>query len=295
MPHLQYMLNRASCSQLALTSGSLVTGDTSNPSVLIGHTSTWGPKPGCDDDDDNALPVAVWAAIGAGAAVALMVVLCCICLCCRRRNRQKHASAQNNSWQAHEENGNGQQHESLIAASVPSVQQVHESGHQVRGQPAISPVVQPLPYQEQMNEMSKVSSVPEAVKHSTNVTSTATSFSQREVNQGASTNSASAKRYTQANTAIDPPPAQHVVHADIGASEDEELEGDPGPGPTMYDGKFLLREADMCLDDCACKHLAEICMHVLVLPRFSRHVSTHHILWCCVGQNCEVHLGSAGL
>lgn len=261
-----------------MSSESLLAGDTSNSSVLIGQIITFGPRDGCDGDDDNALPVAVLAGIGAGAAVALMVVLCCICVCCSRRNKEKHAAAQNSSWQAHEENGNGQQHESLIAAIVPSVQQVHESGHQVRGQPAISPVVQPLPYQEQMNEMSKVSSVPEVVKHSTNVTSTATSISQREVNQGVGANTASAKRYTQANTAMDPPPAQHVVHADMGASEDEELEGDPGPGPTMYDGKVLLRKADIELEDCACKQLVALRLHLLTLLSDFKRCPV--VLWC---------------
>lgn len=88
--------------------------------------------------------------------------------------------------------------------------------------------------------MSKVSSTPEAVKHSASVTTTAASVSQYDTNQGFSGNNTSGKRYPQAQTAPHQAQPQQVVHAaahpDMGGSDDEELEGDPGPGPTMYDG-----------------------------------------------------------
>lgn len=219
------------------------TGDASaSATVSIGEITVYGPNDGCDEDD-SGLSAGILGGIGAGAAVILMLLLC-ICCWCIRRKKQKHASPQSSAWQAHEDNGRGQQHESLIAAGSPSMQQVHER-HQPRPQPAISPIVQPLPYQDpnHTNEMSKVSSVPEAVKYSSNVTSTAPSISQRDSNQVVSMSTASGKRYTQANAGLDQPQPQHVVHgshADMGASEDEELEGDPGPGPTMYDGKFIL-------------------------------------------------------
>lgn len=197
----------------------------------------FGPKDGCEEDD-SGLSVAVWAGIGAGAALILLLILC-VCCWCIRSKKQKEVAAQSSAWQAHEANGAGHQHESLIAASIPSVQQQVHDSYQDRAQPTISPVVQPLPYQEplNMNEMSKISAVPEAVKGSAAVTSAASSVPQRESNQGLNVHNNSGSRYHQAPTQLDNPPQQaHVVRPDMDASEDEELEGDPGPGPTMYDG-----------------------------------------------------------
>eukprot|EP00892_Ulva_mutabilis_P004835 jgi/Ulvmu1/2723/UM014_0180.1 len=167
-----------------------------------------------------------------------------LCGCCSWRSQeQKDRNAHKSSWQAHEDSGNNQKHESLVPDDNPSLQKMN--GHpQTPSQPTSSPADQPSS-DKQSTLVNDVSNLSSTTNTRSNVTTTAAAAAapecclQHDPSQGSTKHHSGGKWNAQApllkHQGHPPHHARTTMHADMSGTDDEELEGDPGPGPTGYD------------------------------------------------------------